>query len=59
LDIDFNEFLKILESGSIQFDIRIGVYKSGKNYGKPHDHGSGFRIKKESLYGLYKNKLEL
>lgn len=59
LDIDFNEFLKILENGSIQFDIRIGVYKSGKNYGKPHDHGSGFRIKKESLYGLYKNKLEL
>ncbi|MCG5643687.1 MvaI/BcnI family restriction endonuclease [Flavobacteriaceae bacterium LSUCC0859] len=59
LDIDFNEFLKILENGFIQFDIRIGVYKSGKNYGKPHDHGSGFRIKKESLYGLYKEKLEL
>jgi len=59
LDVDFDKFLKILISGLIQFDIRIGVHKSGKNYGKPHDHGSGFRIKKESLGQLYKNILTL
>ena len=59
LDLDFNSFLKEIESGNIQFDIRIGVHKSGKNYGKPHDHGSGFRIKKENLINLYKTKLEL
>jgi len=31
------------------YDIRLGVYQSGKNIGKPHDHGSGLRIKKDSL----------
>lgn len=59
LDIDFDKFLNILSNGSIQFDIRIGVHKSGKNYGKPHDHGSGFRIKKESLNSLFKTEITL
>jgi hypothetical protein len=59
LNINFNQFLKILEEGHIQFDIRMGVYKSGKNYGKPHDHGSGFRIKKESLKGLFETIIDL
>jgi len=59
LNIDFDKFLFLLEDGLIQFDIRIGVYKSGKNYGKPHDHGSGFRIKKESIFSLYKSKVEM
>ena len=30
-------------------DIRIGAYKTGKNKGKTHDHGTGFRINKEDL----------
>lgn len=30
-------------------DIRIGVYASGKNKGKTHDHGTAFRIKLERL----------
>jgi len=34
-------------------DIRIGTYKSGSNMGKPHDHGTGFRVKKEFLDKLY------
>jgi hypothetical protein len=59
LDIDFDKFIDILSSGSIQFDIRIGVHKSGRNYGKPHDHGSGFRIKKESLKNLYNSVTNL
>lgn len=59
VEIDFDKFLEILSSGFIQFDIRIGVHKTGKNYGKPHDHGSGFRIKKESLAQLYKHVIEL
>lgn len=59
LDIDFEKFLHILNTGLIQFDIRIGVHKSGKNYGKPHDHGSGFRIKKESLFNLFKTEITL
>jgi len=59
LNLNFNSFLKEIEKGNIQFDIRIGVHKSGRNYGKPHDHGSGFRIKKENLIKLYNSKLEL
>ncbi|MCU0350827.1 MAG: MvaI/BcnI family restriction endonuclease [Flavobacterium sp.] len=52
-DFDFNKFLKEVENGGIMFDIRIGVYNSGKNYGKTHDHGSGFRIKAENFKELY------
>lgn len=52
---NFEKFLAELELGSIMFDIRIGVHNSGKNYGKTHDHGSGFRIKKENFHKLYTN----
>jgi hypothetical protein len=27
-----------------KYDIRLGVYRSGKNIGRPHDHGSAFRL---------------
>lgn len=46
-------FLEMLDSGEIMYDIRIGFYQSGKNIGKPHDHGSGFRIKEENISKLY------
>jgi hypothetical protein len=59
LDLNFKSFLEEIEEGNIQFDLRIGVHKSGKNYGKPHDHGSGFRIRKENIDKLYKTKLIL
>lgn len=52
-DFDFEKFLKEIEKGGIMFDIRIGVYNSGKNYGKTHDHGSGFRVKAENFKNLY------
>ena len=40
------------------FDIRIGAYKNikKKTYGKLHDHGSGFRIKKDKLINFYDNE---
>lgn len=59
LDLNFSSFLREIEEGNIQFDLRIGVHKSGKQYGKPHDHGSGFRIQKDNLTNLYDSKLEL
>lgn len=59
LDLNFYKFLDAISEGLIQFDIRIGVYNSGKQYGKPHDHGSGFRIKKEYFENLYTTKLDL
>jgi hypothetical protein len=51
-----HKFLEMLDKGLIMYDIRMGIYSSGKNYGKPHDHGSGFRIKEENLYQLYDEK---
>lgn len=56
---DFNKFLESIKSGYIQFDIRIGVYSSGKSYGKTHDHGSGFRIKHNNLIELYKRYIKV
>jgi len=49
----FEKFLWGIEKGIIQFDIRIGVYKSGKSKGKSHDHGSGFRISSKDFSSLF------
>lgn len=50
-----DRFLDLIDEGVIMFDIRIGSYKSGKNYGKPHDHGSGFRILEPNLRLLFQD----
>lgn len=47
------KFITAIEEGGIMVDIRIGTYKSGPSEGKPHDHGTGFRVKKEFLKNLY------
>lgn len=47
--LTLDKFLKALQDGYIMVDIRIGVYNTGKNKGKTHDHGTGFRIKLEHL----------
>ncbi len=52
----FDKFLSLLKNDYIQFDIRIGVYRQGKNAGKTHDHGSGFRIKKTMLPKLFEDE---
>lgn len=52
----FEKFLYLLEKGKIMYDIRIGSYQSGKNIGKPHDHGSGFRILESDLKLLFTNR---
>lgn len=47
--LNMRKFINALEKGDILVDIRIGVYNSGKNKGKTHDHGTGFRITYENL----------
>lgn len=47
--LTLDNFLKALENGDIKIDIRIGVYNTGKNIGKTHDHGTGFRITLDKL----------
>jgi hypothetical protein len=59
LGFTFEKFMNFLNEGHIMFDIRVGVYKSGKKMGKVHDHGSSFRIKREKIEDLYDIKLDL
>ena len=61
LDFNFEKFLKQVENGGIMFDIRIGVHKTigSRSYGKPHDHGSGFRVKKEKIVELFDTYLDI
>lgn len=57
----FERFLTLLENGQIMVDIRIGVYHNSEkaNYGKTHDHGTGFRIKAINLLSLYENYISV
>lgn len=58
-DSQIEKFWDLLYDGSIALDFRIGVYKSGKNIGKTHDHGTSFRIKKNKIKDLYKKIIEI
>jgi len=42
---DFDNFLKLLKERTIKVDIRIGQYPDGR----PHDHGTGFRVMPDKL----------
>ena len=61
IGLDFNKFLSELENGTIRLNLRIGVNKrvGGKSFGKTHDHGSGFRIKKDRINSLFNSKVTL
>ena len=51
---DYDAFITLLETGKIYVDLRIGQYHSGKNKGKTHDHGTGFRIREIDQPLLFK-----
>lgn len=42
---DFENFLRLIKEGTIVIDIRIGQYPDGR----PHDHGTGFRVFPDKL----------
>lgn len=54
-NININKFKSAVESDKLKIDIRIGAYRSGKNKGKYHDHGTGFRINKRDFLHLFDN----
>lgn len=58
-NVKLEKFWELLKNDDIVVDFRIGVYKSGKNLGKTHDHGTGFRIKKNKFENLYEEKVEV
>ncbi|MBO8439175.1 MAG: hypothetical protein IAC51_00815 [bacterium] len=56
---NLSKFLSLIDSGHIMYDIRIGSYKSGKHFGKTHDHGSGFRILESNLRLLFERHINI
>ena len=42
---NFDNFIQLLKEGVILVDIRIGQYPDGR----PHDHGTGFRVFPDKL----------
>lgn len=61
INLRFEKFLSEIQNGAIMFDVRIGAYKThGKaSFGRPHDHGSGFRIKRENLPSIFDQVFEI
>ena len=51
--LTFEKFIDCMKKGLIVYDIRLGAYRSGKMMGKPHDHGSGFRVLKRNLSKVF------
>ena len=49
----FEKLLEYIKQGFVQIDFRIGADLEGKNAGKYHDHGTGFRIHGHHLLHLY------
>ena len=55
----FQKLIDLINEGKVMVDIRLGVYSSGKNECKAHDHGTGFRIKSNHLSLLYKDVIDV
>lgn len=51
--LTFQKFIDCAKNGLIVYDIRLGAYRSGKLKGKPHDHGSGFRVIKRNINKVF------
>ena len=50
----FERFIKLIENGTVKVELRIGVYPaSHKQAGKPHDHGTGFRVLERNLQDCF------
>ena len=53
---DFEKFSKNLKAGILKVDLRMDVDYKGKNTGKVHDHGTGFRIMPSMLDKIFSGK---
>ena len=52
---DFDNFVRLLKEGVILVDIRIGQYPDGR----PHDHGTGFRVLPDKLDLCFSHREEI
>lgn len=52
---NFDNFIRLVREGNILVDIRIGQYPNGR----PHDHGTGFRVHPNKLDLCFKERIDL
>lgn len=52
---DFANFIRLVKEGVVVIDIRIGQYPNGK----PHDHGTGFRVLPSKLDDCFVKRIKI
>lgn len=52
----FEKFLEEIKNGNISIYFSFDEYKSGKNIGKRHNHGTAFKINRIGLKNIYKKR---
>lgn len=52
-------FYNLIKNGTISITFNIGVYKSGKYFGKPYNHGINFCIREKDVELLYNKILHI
>jgi hypothetical protein len=50
MNFNFDKFIQLIQDGRIRYDNRLGIYRTGKNIGKKHNHGGGLRLVKSTDY---------
>tara|TARA_Y100001970_G_C14181069_1_gene829872 strand:- start:168 stop:926 length:759 start_codon:yes stop_codon:yes gene_type:complete len=60
LNFKFDSLLNLIEIGKARYDNRLGIYRSGKNIGKEHNHGGGLRlVTSKDFHFLYNDVIHL
>ena len=50
IGFNFDKMINLIEDGRARYDNRLGIYRSGKNIGKEHNHGGGIRLTKSDYF---------
>ena len=59
VNFNFNALIELIKNGEARYDNRLGIYRSGKNKGKKHNHGGGIRLVKSASYNkLFEKSFE-
>jgi hypothetical protein len=45
---NFERCIELIKEGKVRYDNRLGIYRTGKLKGKPHNHGGGLRLSNPS-----------
>ena len=54
MSFSFERFITLISNGIVKVELRIGIYPKGsKNEGKPHDHGTAFRVLESNIQDCF------